>query len=300
MSQHRKTVLLWVLLLAICTALMSGCIHPDEGDFYITATDETSSSPDDATSKGPEESNIEESIPKETTPQVFPPEGTSPEVTTPEETTTEQMQETTTPAEKIKIYLDAGHNPMPDPPEDPEQEPIKMWNTGAQGNGLDEADLTFEIAMLLYEMLMQDDRFEVRLSRSTAETILGTDNGSALDFRVNDATEWDADYFISLHINAFTSSSVSGLEVYSASGDQVGYDLGKDILDGLVQSVELNNRGMKNGDNLRVLKNATMPAVLVEMGFISNENDAALLDNSPDLFAKGVYNGILNYFNSLE
>lgn len=303
MNQHKKRAYLVVLLLMVCAVLLGSCIHPVPGDFHTTALDTTLPAPEELDATTPEETTPELTAPQETT--TPKPTETTPEVTTPAETTTEQ--ETTTqppeppvqPQKKIKIYIDAGHNPMPDPPEDPEQEPEKMWNTGAQGNGLDEADLTFEIAMLLYDMLMKDGRFEIRLSRPTAETILGTDNNSALDFRVKDATEWGADYFISLHINSFTDSSVRGLEVYSATGDDLGYNLGKDILDGLVESVALRNRGMKDGSHLRVLKNATMPAVLVEMGFISNPDDAALLDNDPDSFAVGVYNGIISYFEDL-
>jgi N-acetylmuramoyl-L-alanine amidase len=38
-----------------------------------------------------------------------------------------------------------------------------------------------------------------------------------------------------------------------------------------------------------------MPAVLVELGFITNYNDAMLMLNSPELFADGIYNGIINY-----
>ena len=303
MNQHKKRAYLVVLLLMVCAVLLGSCIHPIPGDFHTTALNTSLPTPEELDATTPEETIPEPTTPQETTTQK--PIETTPEVTTPAETTTEQ--ETTTqspeppvqPQKKIKIYIDAGHNPMPDPPEDPNQEPEKMWNTGAQGNGLDEAYLTFEIAMLLYDMLIKDGRFEIRLSRPTAETILGTDNNSALDFRVNDATAWEADYFISLHINSFTDSSVRGLEVYSASGDDVGYNLGKDILDGLVQSVALRNRGMKDGSHLRVLKNATMPALLVEMGFLSNPDDAALLDSDPNSFAIGVYNGIISYFEGL-
>ena len=39
-----------------------------------------------------------------------------------------------------------------------------------------------------------------------------------------------------------------------------------------------------------------MPAVLVEMGFITNPVDASLMSSEPDLFALGIYNGILAYF----
>ena len=42
-----------------------------------------------------------------------------------------------------------------------------------------------------------------------------------------------------------------------------------------------------------------MPAVLVEMGFITNPYDAELMVYSPDLFARGIYRGILEYYDLL-
>ena len=59
------------------------------------------------------------------------------------------------------------------------------------------------------------------------------------------------------------------------------------------------NRGMKLNPSLYVLKHATMPAVLLEMGFISNSEDAALLCEQPELFVQGIYDGILNYFEHI-
>ena len=51
--------------------------------------------------------------------------------------------------------------------------------------------------------------------------------------------------------------------------------------------------------DLDILEFSAMPAVLVEMGFISNSTDAALMSEHPELFAKGIYNGILEYFGFL-
>ena len=302
MNQYKKTALLWVLLLAICATLMVSCINPDAGDFYTTTAKEEASTPDVTPSITPEETTPEETPPEATTPEETTPKVTTPEETTsttPEETTTTTLEETTT-VEKIKIYIDQGHNPFL-PKQDP-SEPNKGWNTGASNEelGLYEQDLTFDFGIRLAELLEADGRFEVRLSRPTAETILGTDDDSALDFRVNDAAEWGADYFISLHINDYHDFSAHGLEVYTANGDTEGYALGYDILNALVKSTGLRNRGMKNGSELRVLKNAQIPATLVEMGFINNEKDAILLRDSSELFVQGLYNGILSYFNTLE
>lgn len=186
---------------------------------------------------------------------------------------------------KIKIYIDQGHNPT------------SYYNEGASGNGLYEQDLTYTIGILLAELLENDGRFEICLSRPTENTVLGTDNDSSLDARINGAKDFGADYFISLHINSFDTSSPNGIEVYVANQDSVSYDFGSALLKGLIASTNLHNRGMKLGPTLRVLRQATMPAALLEMGFISNSEDAALLSESPDLFAKGIYNGILDYFD---
>ena len=188
------------------------------------------------------------------------------------------------PTEKIKIYIDQGHNPS------------SYHNSGASGNGLYEQDLTFAIGHLLADLLEEDGRFEICLSRPTADTVLGTDNSSSLDARVQGAVDFGADYFISLHINSYSDTSANGIEVLVAEQGSTSYDFGSYLLQGMINSTNLRNRGMKLNPNLRVLKNATMPAALLEMGFISNSTDASLLSQSPELFAEGIYDGILAYF----
>ena len=186
---------------------------------------------------------------------------------------------------KIKIYIDQGHNPT------------SYHNAGASGNGLYEQDLTYTIGILLADLLKADGRFEVRLSRPNESTVLGTDGNSSLDARVLGAEAFGADYFISLHTNSYVDSSANGIEVYVAEENSTSYDFGSYLLQGMVGSTKLRNRGMKLNPDLRVLKNATMPAALLEMGFISNAQEAALLSEHPELFAQGIYNGIINYFS---
>ena len=185
---------------------------------------------------------------------------------------------------KIRIYIDQGHNPT------------GSHNSGAEGNGLYEQDITFLIGYMLAELLEKDARFEVCLSRPTEDTVLGTDNDSSLDARVQGAADWGADYFISLHTNAAESVDANGIEVLVASEGGASYAFGSKLLAGVLTSTDLTDRGMKLRPELRVLKNATMPAALVEMGFITNAGDAALLSEHPERFARGIYEGILAYF----
>lgn len=215
---------------------------------------------------------------------------TESETLTASETVTESETEPETfiPSEgAIKIYIDQGHNPG-------------SFNTGASGNGLKEEELTYEIGVLLAQMFEGDERYEICLSRPTADTVLGTDNSSSLAARVEGAEAFGAHLVVSLHINAFTSESANGIEVLVYSEESSGYELGTYLLDGLLEATSLRNRGMKERPDLHILKNSKVPTALVEMGFITNPTEAALLDNSPEIFAQGVYNGIINYVAKLE
>ncbi len=182
----------------------------------------------------------------------------------------------------IKIYIDQGHNPV-------------NPNAGAEGNGLREQDLVYTIGQDLAELLRRDGRFDVRLSRPTPSTILGTSNNTSLAARVRDANSWGADYFISLHTNAAASPQATGVEAYAYSRGSRAFALGRSILDELSASTGLRNRGMKERPGLYVLRKTAMPAVLVELGFITNPRDAALMRNDPEAFAEGIYRGIVDY-----
>lgn len=182
----------------------------------------------------------------------------------------------------IKIYIDQGHNPV-------------NPNAGAEGNGLREQDLVYVIGQRLADLLRANPDFEVRLSRPTAETQLGSTNATSLAARVRDANAWGADYFISLHTNAASSPSATGVEDYAYRRGSRAFELGEDIVEELSRTTGLRNRGTQARPGLYVLRETAMPAVLVELGFITNPNDAALMRDNPQLFAEGVYRGILDY-----
>ena len=183
----------------------------------------------------------------------------------------------------VKICIDQGHNP-----ENP--------NAGAEGNGLREQDITYKVGVRLSSIL-RSQGYETRLSRPTPTTQLGTSNASSLAARVNDANSWGANYFISLHTNASSSPSAEGSEAYVYRRGGAAEALAEDILTGLRQSTGLPTRGVFPRPSLYVLKKTRMPAVLVELGFITNPEEAELMNNDSELFARGVANGINAYVN---
>ena len=184
----------------------------------------------------------------------------------------------------IKIYIDQGHNPS-------------SYNTGAEGNGYFEQDITYRIGILLKGLFDGNPNFETRLSRPTPDTLLGTSNTTSLTARVRDANSWGADLFVSLHTNASVNPSANGSEclIYSYSSTEA-LAVSEDILEQMTLITGLRDRGIVERPGLYVLRRTAMPATVVEMGFITNEEDAELMANSPNLFALGIYRGILRYY----
>ena len=182
----------------------------------------------------------------------------------------------------IRIYIDQGHNPV-------------NPNAGAEGNGLREQNITYRIGVELAELLEADPDFEVRLSRPTAQTQLGNSLNSSLRARVQDANSWGADYFISLHTNASEIASATGTEAFVYARQGRAYGLAQDIVQSVTDVTGLPDRGTFVRSGLYVLRKTSMPAVLLEMGFITNPGDAALMNENPQLFAQGIYQGIKNY-----
>ena len=184
-----------------------------------------------------------------------------------------------------RIYIDQGHNPV-------------NPNAGSEGNGFREQDIVYRIGILTAEYL-RNYGYEVRLSRPLPTTQLGTSNTTSLQARVNDANSWGADYFISLHTNASESPSATGSEAFVYKRGSVAEVLAENILTQLNYATGLRNRGVFARPGLYVLRKTKRPATLVELGFITNPNDAELMAYSPQLFASGITNGVLAYFGRL-
>lgn len=184
----------------------------------------------------------------------------------------------------IKIFIDQGHNPT------------GYHNTGASWYGLDEQDITFQVGIYLAEMLNKDPRFEARLSRPVPTTVLGTNNSTSLVERVKLANAWPANYFISIHANASLNTAINGTEVYVYKLYTQSNWLAEQVLDGIVETVGTKNNGVIARPSLYVLQKTKMPAILVELAYMSNPSDSEKLRNDQYQFAQGIYTGIMRYF----
>ena len=146
---------------------------------------------------------------------------------------------------KVKICLDPGHGGN---------------DTGAEGpTGLEEANTVLTLSLLLADVLT-DQGFDVKLTRETDVFI-------ELGKRCAIANDWEADYFISVHLNSNGSTAV-GIETLYTS--ESGQDLAIPIQDCLIEGTGDTDRGIKERDDLYVLNGTDCPAVLLELGFISH------------------------------
>lgn len=181
-----------------------------------------------------------------------------------------------------KIFIDQGHNPS-------------GVNAGAEGFGYREQDINYQVGIYLRDILQADGRFEARTSRNMPDEALGTSNATSLAARVNAANSWPANYFISIHCNASENPAANGSEVYVYQAGSAAARLAQNVLESIVASVGTRDNGVRVNPSLYVLRRTAMPAILVELAYITNEQDVQKLVNDQYAFAYAIYVGLCRY-----
>jgi N-acetylmuramoyl-L-alanine amidase len=184
----------------------------------------------------------------------------------------------------IKIFIDQGHNPS------------GYFNSGAEANGLFESEINYQVGICLQNLLDNDGRFETRVSRPSPYTILGYNNTTSLQERVRMANSWPADFFISIHCNSNPNPDIHGSEVYIYQYYTQANWLAQHVLKGIAQNVGTKNNGVREDPSLYVLRHTKMPAILVELGYLTSDIDAEFFYDDLCNFAYGIYTGLLSYF----
>ena len=157
---------------------------------------------------------------------------------------------------------------------------------GALGQGLKEKDIVLDIGLKTGEILEQRG-VKVTYSRTKDEYISPSK-------RAKMANAQNADIFVSLHTNAYDGDT-RGVEIFHYPNKNEGRKLATSILDNIIKNqLYTRNRGIKT-DTFTVLKRTKMTAALVELGFITDFEDANILKNKQDEFAEAIADGIINY-----
>lgn len=187
----------------------------------------------------------------------------------------------------IKIFINPGHSKdgKPDP--------------GCVYNGIKECDICASIAKLLKEKL-EYNGFLVDYYQQTG---YNNNANSQLNSVAKLANQCNSDAFISIHMNGFNKDSAKGTETLYHSGSSKGQVFAECINNELTKpfdSYQLTNRGVKaDTRGLAVLRDTKMTAILTEIGFISNKEEANFIKNNINVIAQRLCNGICLYFNKI-
>ena len=196
------------------------------------------------------------------------------------------------PTSNRVVVIDAGHG---------------GFDAGASDNGVQEKDINLDVALKLKEYIEQSGGIVI-LSRN--EDVSTSESGqkgisakkSDLLERKKLADETGADVFISIHMNKFPESQYKGAQVFYSTNPEDGKRLGDEIQQSLKDVLQDGNERVakKIDGGVFILRNTTIPSVIVECGFLSNPQEAELLkqEDYRQKLAWGIYIGLTRYFNS--
>ena len=168
-----------------------------------------------------------------------------------------------------------------------------------QSTGLQEADVALFVSKLVETQLLAAGH-EVKLTRTDWEQAETDD----LNVRTSLSNDWGADLFVSIHCNSAVSPNAAGYEVWTSPGDTEGDALATCIYAQI--AIEFPDRtgraDCSDGDpdkesRFYVLVHTNAPACLVEMAFISNDEEAALLSDVAwqTRYARAIARGVTDY-----
>ncbi|MFS0553805.1 N-acetylmuramoyl-L-alanine amidase family protein [Brevibacillus sp. 179-C9.3 HS] len=179
-----------------------------------------------------------------------------------------------------KIVIDPGHGGK---------------DHGAEGaSGQVEKDFTLQLARKVKELSEQDSRMQVYLTRSD-DTFLSSKERERPQF----ANQLGADLFISIHGNTYTDPNVSGTETYYYRSESL--PLAQRIQKHVTEATGFLDRGVKK-EEFFVVKDTQMPAVLLEVGYLTNpaEEQKLLEEDFQYRIASSIIEGIQDYLRATE
>lgn len=198
-----------------------------------------------------------------------------------------RTMETMLPVGAKTIILDAGHG---------------GWDPGKTGtHGVDEQEINLAIVKKLQSYLEQGGA-RVYVTRADGAA-LGKNKNEDMRIRKELIHQANADILISIHQNAFPSSSAKGAQVFYHAQSIEGERLADCIQEALRTHTDTENkRAKKPNDDYYILRTTEIPAVLVECGFLSHMDEEKRLNDAAyqERVAWGIYCGILDYFSGEE
>lgn len=175
-----------------------------------------------------------------------------------------------------KVVIDAGHGGS---------------DYGAIRENINEKDITIDVSKQVRDMLVKKG-YIVQMTRDSDEYV-------SLQDRVAISENFDADIFISIHVNSSTGTEASGIETHYYH--QESLFLAQTVHSALASAINTKNRGLFKS-KFYVINHTTAPAILIEIGFLSNPAERAQLicPERKKATAKAIVEGVENYFKQIK
>ncbi len=177
---------------------------------------------------------------------------------------------------KKKVIIDAGHGGT---------------DVGATSGGIYEKDITLDISKRV-EKLLNQKGYQVVMTRPN-------DTYVSLQDRVTISEKNDPDIFVSIHVNSSVRPEITGVETHYYHQESMA--LAQTVHSSLASAVQSPNRGLFKS-KFYVINHTTVPAILVEIGFISNSGEREQLvgEKRKQATAKAIADGVENYFKQYK
>lgn len=172
------------------------------------------------------------------------------------------------------VVIDAGHGGA---------------DVGAIRNDITEKSITLDVSKRVADLLRKQG-YKVEMTRDTDKSV-------SLQERVEFSEEIQPDIFISIHVNSSEKPEITGIETHYYR--QESLNLAQTIHASLASNIKTTNRGLFKS-KFYVINHTTSPAILVEIGFISNADERAELitEKRKQATAKAIAEGVQNYFKN--
>jgi N-acetylmuramoyl-L-alanine amidase len=166
---------------------------------------------------------------------------------------------------------------------------------GAVANGIVEKNVTLDVAKRVKDKLEAQGATVYLTRNGDTDCAPGASIETDLACRPALATKKHADIFVSIHVNSADASAKGAETYYYKNSDK---PLANAIQQHYVKETGLKDRHVRQ-DSFSVIRHATVPGVLIELGFLTNSSDAVKLksNTSKDQMAQGITDGIIDYFN---
>lgn len=179
---------------------------------------------------------------------------------------------------KQKVVVDAGHG---------------GGDVGTSEGDVLEKDINLALAKKV-EKLLKKEGYDVLMIRSK-------DQNMQKEVRASYANDEKADAYISIHCNYLEEGEASGIETYYDESKDDSRRLAEAIQSAIVASSGAEDRGART-ESFAVITQTNMASALVEVGFLSDDAERALLvtDDYQDKLAEGMVQGVISYLESAQ